>query len=591
MAIMKSLLVQLRHPANASAPAAGSGSVKLDIVSQLPFELHDLVLSYLQPGDVDAALGACRRWRDIWLSDEIWPKLAKRWFPGLEEHIRKSAADGQDMGEMFRRALHKIQRRLSGRFASALHHQMHLESDRFFTLSKEVPVLEGGVHSYDDVDGLESCSGTYFPRFMMYNNGRIVWWPDAYVLPYLAVVDDLRTRRRRAYLFPNNRGEKQGFKTAMSDKLLLMGREKTIHAWHLELDRLCSTKVPEQFVRCIAEGETVLIVTKNAELYLWRFGRDPQHIDVTGCYEKGPLGTSHIYDFTPGQLISSHNAGSRLIRSETLVDFIISPSEENVFFVVTLTPASLKALRVSEIRNGKLVGTYCMERNEWNDFIMMSLDFTNLRWEKVDSYGGYCLMQAIFPTSHRPSPHMTSESACRFTDDSLVSVCFNIYTKSFTIPHYHHMERHSHGSACQIWNGRIAASETDSPRGPVLSLHLCAGLEHPYDRSSPTPIYATTPSRQGDLWRRQQVPFKSDGSSVKFPDAEFALDSDQQLDGDALDGTSTDSLLTPGIKRLVGDDDFLVLIVRESYTIWSFGNEIPERVIDNRRGRWRNLIR
>ncbi|KAI2780062.1 hypothetical protein F4815DRAFT_158087 [Daldinia loculata] len=581
---MKSLLTQLRHSGSTRTSSSSSRNMKLDIVSRLPFEMHAIIIIYLEPKDIDAGLSACRYWRGVWLSDEIWPKLAQRWFPGLENYIRSSATDGQDLGETFRRILHKIQRRVSGRFASALHHEMCLGSDRFFTLSKDVPELEGGIHCYENVDDLEFDPGTYFPRFMMYNNGRIAWWPEAYVLPYFAVVDDLRTRKRRAYLFPNHRGEKQGFKTAMSGKLLLMGRGRTLHAWHLELDRLHSTRVPEEFVRCIAEGETVLIVTKNAELFIWRFDREPEHIDVTGCYTKGPLGTSHIYDFTPGQLVSSHNAGSRLVQSGMLLDFIISPTEDNVFFVITLTPAPRKQLRVHEIRNGVLIETYYLDRNTCPESTMESLDFTNLRWEKVDSYGGYCLMQAIFPATQSLDA-TARESACYPMGDSLISVCFNIYTKSFSIPHYHHS---SHRSACQIWNGRIAVTDTDNARGPILSLPPCRGAAHPCDKSHLPPIYSTVPSGRGGLYRRRRV--YSEKHGFESLGADFALDSNPQYGRDPVDSTPDISPLLPGVKRLVGDDEFLVLIIRQSYTAWSFGNEISGKTSERGRKLWRNLI-
>ncbi|KAI1798685.1 hypothetical protein F4811DRAFT_167159 [Daldinia bambusicola] len=582
---MKSLLTQLRHTGSARTSSSSSREMKLDIISRLPFEIHVLIITYLEPKDIDAGLSACRHWRGVWLSDEIWPKLARRWFPGLEDHIRNSATPGQDLGEIFRNVLHKIQRRVSGRFASALHHKMCLGSDRFFTLSKDVPEHAGGVHCYDDVDDLELDDGTYFPRFMMYNNGRIAWWPEAYVLPYFAVVDDLRTRKRRAYIFPNHRGEKQGFKTAMSGKLLLMGRGRTLHAWHLELDRLHSTRVPEEFVRCIAEGETVLIVTKNAELFIWKFDREPEHIDVTGCYIKGPLGTSHIYDFTPGQLVSSHNAGSRLVQNGMLLDFIISPTEDNVFFVITLTPTPKKQLRVHEIRNGVLAETYSLDKTTCPDTTMEPLEFTNLRWEKVDSYGGYCLMQAIFPANHNLNL-AAQETACYPLGDSLISVCFNIYTKSFTVPHYHHS---SHRSACQIWNDRIAATNADNALGPILSLPPCGGAAHPCDKSRLPPIYTTVPTGRGDLCRRRRV--SSEKHSFESTGADFALDSNPQYDRTTVENTNVASPLVPGVKRLVGDDDFLVLIIRQSYTVWSFGNEISEKISERGRKSWRNLIR
>ncbi|KAI1773222.1 hypothetical protein F4818DRAFT_120992 [Hypoxylon cercidicola] len=585
---MKSLFSQLRHPVNARLSSLSSETANSDIVSRLPFELNVLIFDYLGE-DIDASLNVCRSWRRIWLSEEIWPKLAQQWYPGLEEHIRMSA-DGQDAGEMFRKMLHKIQRRRSGRFSSALHYDMCVESDQFFTMSKGVPTSEGGVHSYLDVDGLEPSFGKHFPRFMIYNSGRIAWWPEAYVLPYFAIVDDLRTRKRRAYLFPNRQGENHGFRTAMGDKLFIMARGRMLHAWHLELDLHHSTETLEDVVRCVTEGETALIITKYAEIFLWRFGQEPRHIDVTGCYEKGLLGTAQLHEFIPGHYVS-HNPGSRLLNSGVLLDFIISPTEENVFFIITFTSTPLKELRVEEIRDGKRGRTYSFERSKWSDLIIEPVDFTNLRWEKVDSYGGYCLMQAISQTPQDSNPDTTRESPCRSRCGNLVSVCFNIYTKAFTIPHYHQKEIHSHQSVYQIWNNRICASDTSSLRSFIVSHQPCGGTPPCRDDSQSTPFYTMVPSKRTGLLQRQQVPFEEDESELELVGADFALDPSPQSHRPPVDSSSFDPPLMAGVRRLVGDDNFMLLVVGESYTAWSFGNEIPGKTADGGKSLWRNLIR
>ncbi|KAI1409215.1 hypothetical protein F5Y13DRAFT_170465 [Hypoxylon sp. FL1857] len=582
MAIMKSLLTQLRRPA-ARPAISDPGTGKLDILSRLPFELHIFILALLGPNDVDAGLTACRYWRSIWLSDEIWPKLARRWYPDLEAYIRKVVVGDQDMGEMFRQALHKIQRRISGKFASALHHELKLESEQFFTLSKGVPVLEGGVHCYNDVDGLgidPSDPFTPMPRFMMYDNGRIAWWPEAYPLPYLAVVDDLRTRKRRIYLFPDHEDEKRGYRTAMSNKLLLMGRGRILHAWHLELDQYASVEVPEDFVRCNPEGETVLIVTKTANVFVWKFGQELQYLDTTGCYDKAPVGIAHPYDFISGQYRSSQNVGSRLA-SGVLLDFIISPIEDNVFFVITYNPAPRKELRIDEIRNGQVTETYRLDGSKLANLMPDPVDFTNLRWEKINFYGGYCLMQAVSRTPH--TPH---DSSCPADSSILVSVCFNIYTKAFTTPHYHHMGCFQNQSLSQIRNNRIAASDTDGPPGLVMTFRPCGGVPDLHENPGPTPFYIAVTSERDCLLRRQRIPSDSDGW-----DGDFVLYADQLFSQTSIDYTPLNTSQIPGVRRLVGDDDFLLLVVHQSYIVWSFGDNIPRNIADGGRSRWRKLIR
>ncbi|EMR62675.1 hypothetical protein UCREL1_10394 [Eutypa lata UCREL1] len=268
---MESILARFRRPT--PKPYSTPGMAGPDIISRLPYELREMILAELSLEDISGALSVCRTWRSSWLDDGAWLSLADRWFPGLAERIRISTgADGGDAAtaaaaaaaeaaEMFRRALHRIQRRTSGKFASAFQHTMCLECERFFELDKSLPVAEGGVHQFE---GLQfSGISTRFPRFMMYNSGRIAWWPEMYGSPFFAIVDDLCTKMRRAYLFPNNGGFRQGYKTAISSRLFVMCRGTTVDAWHFTLNCLRSVEIPEEFDRCIAEGERILLISNN----------------------------------------------------------------------------------------------------------------------------------------------------------------------------------------------------------------------------------------------------------------------------------------------------------------------------------------
>lgn len=178
---MKAFLAKF-HRSSGSRISTPAGSVH-DVFARLPFELHVLIIAYLEPGDIDAAVGASRILRLVWLSDEIWPALADRWFPGLAQHIRSAGIDEPLRSELFRRRVHRICRRTEGKFAAAMHYGFGLASDEFFQLSKNVPVTEGGVHSYESVENLEIDDAQRFSRFMMYSNSRTAWWPEGYSMP------------------------------------------------------------------------------------------------------------------------------------------------------------------------------------------------------------------------------------------------------------------------------------------------------------------------------------------------------------------------------------------------------------------------
>ncbi|KAI2603197.1 uncharacterized protein GGS25DRAFT_83033 [Hypoxylon fragiforme] len=590
---MKSFLAILRRPANVPTLPSGPESVTLDIVGRLPIELQLSILDYLESDDIEAAINTCRSWRNAWLSDEIWPRLAHRLFPGLEHHIRRSATDSEDTGDAFRRVLHKIQARQSGRFTFALHHEIRLDPEHFFTSSKHVPVLEGGVHPHALLNPSYNRPGNENSRFMLYNNGRIAWWPDNF-LPYFAIVDDIRTRRRRGYMFPRPDGELRGFKTSMSDKLLLLGHKRILHAWHLELDRLCSTEVPGNIVRCVAEGETVLIISKNAELFQWSFGHEPQLIDTSGCYEKGPLETADVYDFFSTDF-SYSNAGSKLVNNGTLVDFILHPTDDNIVFVITLSrgPAS-QEVRVYEIRHGQLAETYCLslDRNKWPILREIVSGFINLRWEKVDSYGGYCLTQI----THVPpwDPTIPSESTSLPCDGfhslaihrrpCLIAVCFNIYTKSLSISYYHHTGLKHQESTCKIWNSRLVTTHRFTLQGSLLSLPSC-NLLRSYDKTNPTPFYSTVTSRHNGLSRRKREDPGALGLELEFHNADFAFDPYQHTKMAAISNDFQHRSL-----KVVGDDDFLILINETLYSVWGFEDDLPEKMIQGGRSLWRTFI-
>lgn len=275
-AAMKAFLAKYHRSSGTRVPKPENNAN--DIFARLPFELHVLIIAHLEPRDIDAAISASPILRLIWLSEEIWPALADRWFPGLAQLIRLTGIDEVARRELFHRRLHQICKRTTGKFAAAMHHGFGLASEHFFKMGKYVPASVGGVHDFKSVENLEVGDAQRFSRFMMYSNGRVAWWPEAYSMPYLAVVDDLRTRMRKAYLFPDHANSTRGYNTAMGNRLFIMGQDTTLHVWHLELDRKESFSVPERFKRCITEGETVLVVTQYSDVYIWKFGQTVQRV-------------------------------------------------------------------------------------------------------------------------------------------------------------------------------------------------------------------------------------------------------------------------------------------------------------------------
>ncbi|KAI0814038.1 hypothetical protein GGR55DRAFT_493577 [Xylaria sp. FL0064] len=552
-----------------------------DVFAGLPFELHVLIIAHLEPGDIDAALDASRVLRLTWLSDEIWPALADRWFPGLTQRIRLADVDESARSELFRRSLHRMCRRTAGKFTAAMHYGFGLASDEFFQLCKNVPVSEGGVHSYDSVDNLEIDDAQRFSRFMMYSNGRIAWFPEGYSMPYLAVVDDLRTRARKVYLFPNYGESIRGYKTAMSKKLFVMGHDTIVHVWHLELNRLESFEVPEYFKRCITEGETILVVCQSSDLYVWKFGGKLHRVDMhkLPCYPREFVVLGGPPVWTPRIWLSSQQA-LHLRNSQLLIDFILSPTIPGVFFVITLALDESGKLTVYEICNGEHAGTYVMEERAYSD--SRTSERGLLKWEKLDSIGGYCLVQVIQEPSISNNDADGEACPCGRKSRQLVSLCFNIYTKSFTTLRHHLSELSPWIS--HVWNNRLFIMDDQFHRRrsalnrrPVMSLAPCTELDVSRETAASLPMYTTMRENQPLMYRRRRVPFDT-GDLGERLNIELGLDVLQEYSPHPTwkePFIPSPSEINPG--KLVGDDDFFIFVNSPSYTVLSFGEEFPTK--------------
>ncbi|KAK8028209.1 hypothetical protein PG991_005265 [Apiospora marii] len=434
---MKAFISQLRRPAASSSTASQLPIENSGLVNSLPVELHLQILSYLDPDDVVACLHTSHTLRYIWESPSIWPALADRWYDGLSTQLRLAVPVSQ-CGAAFRRFLTRNRRRSQGRFLSSLHHGMRLEDDEYFTasLSRALPTAQGGVHDYAAVPDLcpppapvsssssttaavrdeaaETSDGpgqqyTRLAHFVAYANGRIAWWPEAYSLPYFAIVDDLRTRRRRGYLFPGHGKDRTGYMTSLGDTMLLMARGTTLHAWNFAdedggaAETLRSVVMPQRIARTLSENDTVLIVSQGGEVWLWRprFSSDyqkkeepPRKIDIASArgYVPGHVlsdrydirdiayracrvglriqqpppppsssdsslmsgGGDNDDDFEQQALVTTTAANNN--NNVITLDFVLHPARRDIFFLATLQDRKLTVYEFST--DGTLLHTF-----------------------------------------------------------------------------------------------------------------------------------------------------------------------------------------------------------------------------------------
>lgn len=659
---MKSLL-PFRSQSSTGAIKIHEIQARHDPFSRLPVELLLIIFTYFSTAtDVLSALNVCRAWRRILLSTDIWPTFAERFAPGLLSHIRASSAPtsaafeehGRELaalgreeteGRAFHSALLLQHLRSWGSFRAATHYTLRLNlaepspsssrsnltsnaaGGQRFTLSKSLPVSAGGVHSLSAVPGLDpspDAETEHVARLKLYSHGRVAWWPEGWHIPYFAVVDDVRSRRRRMYLFPfetgapvSSRGfgstrratgndglsgEQRGWKTAMGEVLFVMGQENAgVCVWHLERDEMRRVALPGAFDRCVVQGERLLFVGRRAaEVWTWSWGTGESGIDVIdaatqGCYAPGPVtmgGQIVLGDPRPAPKV-----GLRFRDTDAKLDFIIHPTDPDVVFALTCDGADLvihelTAGRVTKrivLQRGHLA--YRVLRRAWN-----AETVHYLRHERCDAYGGYCLFTAWLGLDP------VCNGNCAYAG-SIGSVVFNVYTKRFTAFVHHAIYQRTPDT--HLWHGLLAVGahgHRGSSGGDAASLESAVVLLKPCDGHAhsnvvlrpgdPLPLRRTI-AAQGDM--RLAVPPADDGMHPR----------PQQLVRVAW-ALATGSSGKYGLSELGwldvmtaewlnGDETTLIYVTGKEYTVWMFGKDGGSKV-EERKGkrswgeRWRRIV-
>lgn len=607
---MKSLLVSRRKPppkSQTSLPVADDTIQPQDILSHLPFELLLLILQHFStPAHILALLNVCRAWRDAALSPEIWPSLADRCAPGLVAHLR-AAYPPEAQSEAFHLTLRQTHLQDQGYFTDITHQaiRLNLKNDDFFTISKSVPISQGGVHSLDAVVGLDpTTEEDHVSRLKLYSHGRVAWWPEAWHLPFFAVIDDLRTRTRRMYIYPNQNDldldRQKGWKTAMGELLFVMGQENVgVCVWHLERDEMREIKLPGAVNRCIVQGERLLFVGRaRAEVWCWSWDSNAvDSIDVAsqGCYTPGPVTIG-------GQIVlgnprPSPRVGLRFRATDQKLDFILHPTDPDVFFVVTFDEDNVDFV-VSEVTSGIVtariplppghIAYRILRFSRSNDTVRY------LRYEKCDARGGYCLMTV----------HLSDSNVCDapFCGSGLGSICFNVYTKQFSA--FVHHAVYNATPETHLWDGKLMVGidgELEGATSPKQRRPFVAVLK-PCDAQPATSltVFGSIPSRDPTLDARlmpsqdgmrhrpsrlERVSYVLAAKNRSWHELAEANSSARGLD--ILDAEWFD-----------GDDKTLLYVIGKEYTFWTFGDDDNQKSrkgdkkdVASWRERWKNRRR
>ncbi|KAM7200317.1 hypothetical protein V8F20_005294 [Naviculisporaceae sp. PSN 640] len=616
-----------------------------DLFSNLPTEIVLLIFDHLvEPGDILSVLNVCRSWRAILLSPEIWTPFADLLLPGLALHIRASSpptvdepctgtAQQYEGGKAFYRALRMFHLRSAangGRFWRVKHRVVRLLDDNSQNNSRDppsavsktaVPIAtsdrdDGRVHSIGQVLpalglDLATTDGDHqgLSRIKLYSHGRLAWWPEAWHMPFFAVVDDLRSGSRKMYLFPGqledegqvyDRQRRRGWKTALGKMLFVMGQEDVgVCVWHLEKDEMKRLRLPEgAFDRCVVHGERLLFVgRRNGEVWLWDWETGlVQTVDVAGmgCYAAGPvrMGGQMVLGYPPNPR-PPPKVGLRLQETDEKVDFIHHPTRNNVFYVLKWDELDLVAY---EITSGELTATVVCPRQSLAHRIMQ-LSRTEdtvhyLRSERCDAYGGYCLLTASIATDSICDPPCGCEWRV-----GLGSVCFNVYTKTFSALIHHAICDGTPDT--HLWDGLLALTVCGGQRGtndnlPVCGMKRVITLLEPCDggRHSATDVISgdkfpvrTMTQSQDDFTYRGLVALVGNEIGTRVQAVcgiAYALEASGEEPGlDALKA-----------EWLSGDERTLIYVAGKKYTVWTFGEDprCPEEGKKEARA-WRDSLR
>ncbi len=297
------------------------------------------------------------------------------------------------------------------------------------------------------------------------------------------------------------------------------------------------------------------------------------------CYPREYVVSGGPPVWTPRIWLSSQQ-GLHLRNSQLLIDFILSPTISGVFFVITLALDESGKLTVYEICDGEIAATYIMEDRIYSD--PRTSERGLLRWEKLNSFGGYCLVQVIQEPSTTTDDARGEACPCGRRSRQLVSLCFNIYTKSFTTLRHHLSELSPWIS--HVWNNRLFIMDdqfhrrqTASNRRPVMSLGPCTEVDTPREKAASVPMYTTMHENMPLIYRRRRMPFDT-GDMGERLNIELGLDVLQEFSPHPTWKDSfipSPSEINPG--KLVGDDDFFIFVNSPSYTVLSFGEGFPTK--------------
>ncbi|KAK8094124.1 hypothetical protein PG997_000809 [Apiospora hydei] len=393
-----------------------------DILSKLPVELVIAVVRHLQLRDIWSCLTVSKTWRSRLMSQDISRALSDVHFPAISytwgESARRGTGAAKSISSLFIQAVRASLRCNKTPFRSELVNKFSWKYERYFSINPE---------EYDRYPKPSNDSGLACDSLYAY--GRIAWAYESHTF----VIDCLNTWKRRIYSSPSSKLFTPVMQLeALGSKLLVASvLKRTFFAWDIETGRLEQVKLPSWVQTCTTEGDRVAFVTRDKQLYVWKYGASLLSVDVTSI--SPPLDDAKA---TPVA--------------------IAHPNDEDTIFMATRRASSDKAttLVVYEFNKLRFVRSYEGQLPDDINLQSTTSGFGEKEvhywadFEKTNSYGLYALCHTDVGRQKHPDQHA----------GRICTTQFDIYHKQFVeqrfeLPMFYPKTKHRVWNNCLVFGG------------------------------------------------------------------------------------------------------------------------------------------
>lgn len=392
-------------------------TLQTDILSKLPVELAIAVVTHLQLRDIWSCLTVSKSWRSRLMSEDISRALADLHFPSLSYTWVKSARR-DSINSLFLRAVRTSLCCNKTPFRSELVNKFSWKHERHFTINPE---------EYDRYPKPLNDSGIACDS--LYAHGRIAWAYESHTF----VIDCFNTWKRKIFTSPDARLSTSVMQLeALGSKLLVASvLKRSFFAWDIETGRLERVKLPSWVQTCTTEGTRVVFVTRDKQVFVWKYGGSLLSVDVASI--SPPLDDT-----------------------KTTPVAIAHPNDEDTIFMATRRDSADKAvtLVVYEFKRLKFVESYEGQLPDDINIQSTTSGFGEKEvhywadFEKTNSYGLYALCHSDVGRQRHPDQH----AGCICTTQ------FDIYHKQFVeqrfeLPLFYPKTKHRVWNNCLVFGG------------------------------------------------------------------------------------------------------------------------------------------